>query len=212
MNAANDFREFWWALNTAPGNRIAITGRRATISGRRRGNLLDVHFALPAPDWFPKPHTLALMSHVQRCGCPNYVPDSDVKQRRAQYGPYACEMVHGPVYERPRLVAKVSGYNGRFMSLMLPRRRGGRPAAVRRRESPHNSLAVALAFGDAKDTLVFAYEHNTLEANGVSARGRWVALRRALPSRRILAWAIGHGSSLIVDGKSRRITRGIAEL
>lgn len=191
INFANDYREFWWQLHTSPGNTIEIADNHATIHGRRHGNLLDVHFALPSPVGYPKPHTLLLTQHIQRSGSFRYVSDEEVKQRREQFGECAYEMVHGPVFERPRLVAKVAGYNGKFMSLMLPRRKGAKPAVVKQLPTLENSLAVSITFGDVEDTLIFAYEHNLLEANGVSARGQWTVVRRSLKSRKLIASALG---------------------
>ncbi|MCG3148576.1 MAG: hypothetical protein PCFJNLEI_02021 [Verrucomicrobiae bacterium] len=176
VNFADDEREFWWTLNTAPGNRITLTGERATIRGHRHGNLLEVHFVLPAT------HSLKLRQHIHRCGSPRYVSAAEIRRHRAELG----EMVHGPVFERPRLVAKVRGGNGRFMSLLLPRRQGMKPAKVQQLATLDNALAVSITWRDVEDTLIFAYEHNLLEANGVSARGQWIVERRSLKSRRVI--------------------------
>jgi hypothetical protein len=95
-------------------------------------------------------------------------------------------MVHGIVFERPRLIAKVAGYNGRFLSLMLPRSAREKPAKVERLPSIDNSLAMRITFAEVEDTFVWAYEHNLLEAGDVKARGQWTIVRRSRHSRRIL--------------------------
>ena len=129
IDKADDYREFWWQLNTSPENTIAIRRDSATIKGWRRGNLMDVHWALPAPHEYPKPHTLSLAQDVATPSSYNYIPDPF---ERAKGVSRPAEMVHGPVYYRPRLLAKVAGWNGRFMALMIPRRKGERPARVER--------------------------------------------------------------------------------
>ena len=42
------------------------------------------------------------------------------------------KMVLYSAFVRPRLIAKVAGYNGRFMSIMISRRNRERPARVTR--------------------------------------------------------------------------------
>lgn len=198
VNKHNDWAEFWWTLNTSPENTIAIDGPTATITGWRHGHHLDVHFALPSADSYPKSHSLALSQDVATVSAHAYIKDIDAHVRAFDR---PADMVHGPVYRRPRLIGKVAGYNGRFMSLMIPRRRDGNPASVERIPSLDNSLAVRVVFDDAEDILIYAYEHNLLEAAGIRARGQWCVVRRARADGNVIASALGNGTSLQVEGK-----------
>jgi hypothetical protein len=112
-----------------------------------------------------------------------YVPNP---HERAKAYERPSDMVHYSVFVRPRLLAKVSGYNGRFMSVMIPRRNGEPPAKVERLPSLDNSLAMKLTFSKVEDTVIFAYEHNLLEAGDVSGRGQWCVVRRSRRNGRIL--------------------------
>ncbi|MCX5659686.1 MAG: hypothetical protein NTW19_08190 [Planctomycetota bacterium] len=198
INKANDFHEFWWTLNTCPENVIKLHDTSATITGWRMGNHLDVHFALPAPKEFPKPHKLMMAKDECTTSSYNYIPDP--RQRASQYVRPAA-MVEGIVFVRPRLIAKVAGYNGRFMAAMLPRRKGEKPATVERLVSLPSSLALRITWEKVEDTLVWAYEHNLLEAGDVRGVGQWCVVRRARPSGRVIHYAMGAGTSLSVGGK-----------
>lgn len=195
VNKANDWAEFWWQLHTSPENTITTREDSATIRGRRHGNLLDVHFALPSKDSYPKPHTLTLAQDEATISSYNYIRNP--RERMKRYARPA-DAVHYAVFVRPRLLAKVGGYNGRFMALMIPRRKGERPAKVERLPSLDNSLAVKISFGNVEDTLIWAYEHNLLEAGDVKGRGRWCLVRRARADGKPRAFQMGDGVSLSV--------------
>ena len=196
VNHENDWAEFWWTLNTEPENRIRLRARSATVLGQRCGGRLDVHFALPAPDSYLRPHTLALAQDVNTCRATDYIGDPLTNADN-----YAVRGVHGSVQVRPRLIGKVSGYNGRFMSVMVPTAAGATPPRVRQVPSLPNSLAVRVSFDDVEDTVIFAYEHNLLEAEGVKGYGQWCVVRRRRGSGRVLAHALGTGTKLLADGK-----------
>lgn len=198
LNKANDFHEFWWTLNTCPENTITLHDPSATITGWRKGNHLDVHFALPAPEEFPKPHTLALAQDECTTSSHHYIKNP--RERAADYIRPAA-MVEGIVFVRPRLIAKVSGYNGRFMAALLPRRRGETPAQVERLASLPSSLALRITWEKVEDTVIWAYEHNLLEAGDVRGVGQWCVVRRARSSGRIVHYALGAGTGLAVGGR-----------
>ena len=202
VNKADDWAEFWWQLHTSPENTISISTESATIKGWRHGNLLQVHFVLPDPTTYPRAHMLALVQDVVTPSSYKYIPNP--QERAGQYRRHS-DMLHGPVFMRPRLLAKVSGYNGRFMSLMVPRRKGDRPARVERIPSLDNSLAVRITHGGVEDILIFAYEHDLLEAADVRGRGRWCVVRRERASGRIVAHALGDGTELVVAGRKLRL-------
>lgn len=203
LNKADNWAEFWWQLHTSPENTIATDGKSATITGWRHGNHLDVRFALLNPNSFPKPHTLTLEQDVASPSSYEYVKDTGETAVKRLARP--AEMVHGPVFKRPRLLAKVAGYNGRFMSLMLPRRKGATPAKVEALPTVWNALAMRVTFARVEDTVIWAYEHGILEAGDVRGRGRWCVVRRSRKTGEVLRYEIGGGDSLRVDGKNLRV-------
>ncbi|MBI2190476.1 MAG: heparinase II/III family protein [Planctomycetes bacterium] len=197
INKANDWAEFWWQLHTSPENVITVRRRTATIRGWRKGNRLDVHFVLPVASSYPKPYTLSLARDVATPSSFKYIPKPQERARKFDRPSY---MLHGPVFVRPRLIAKVAGYNGRFASILLPRPKGAKPAPVERLASLDNSLAVRIVFDKVEDTLIWAYEHRLLEAGDVKGRGSWCVVRRSRASGRVLAAAMGDGTSLEIGG------------
>jgi len=199
VNFANDFRRFWWTLNTHPCNKITLRGKGAVIEGCRRGNRLNVHFALPSASSYPRPHTLEMARDVPRRGSHEYTRGVRVGAGDLHH------TVHRAVYKRPRLIAKVSGLNGRFMSVMIPRKKGRPAAKVAPLKVIDNSLAMRISFEQVEDTLIWAYEHNMLAAAGVIARGQWVVVRRSRKTGRLLDCAMGAGESLQVDGKNIKL-------
>ncbi len=198
INKADDYREFWWTLNTSPENIIALRAEGATITGWRKGHHLDVHFGLPDPTTFPKPHTLEMAQDEVTTSSYEYIANP-----KGQVEDYVrpAAMVNGILFFRPRLVAKVSGYNGRFMSLMLPRREGEAAAQVERLPAIDNVLAVRITFDTVFDTLIWSYEHHLLEADDVEARGQWCVVRRDRRDGRVLNHAIGQGTFIQVAGE-----------
>ncbi|MBI3987029.1 MAG: heparinase II/III family protein [Lentisphaerae bacterium] len=200
----NDVREFWWSLNTSPENTIELRGQSAAIRGWRHGNFLDVHFALPDPKAYPQPHTLTLAQDIQAGGSFKYLDAHETAKKFKQ----PRDMLYHSIYERPRVMAKVSGWNGRFMSVLLPRRKDEQPLMVERLPSVDNSLAVSIASESVVDTVIFAYEHQlleavpTLEEAGISGRGQWCVVRRARKSGKALAWTLGNGTRLSVGGRN----------
>ncbi|MBI3987288.1 MAG: heparinase II/III family protein [Lentisphaerae bacterium] len=200
VNKENDYREFWWAMNVHPDHRIECFPDHATITGSDHGNLLDVYFALPAPADYPKPHVLKIAQDIQSAGSSKYMwdtPENLAKKYRELVG----HLEYGPVFQRPRLIARVAGYNGRFMSVMAPRRKGEAPAKIESLPTLDNGLAMRLTFKKVVDTLLWAYDHHLLEADGIKARAQWCVVRRDRKTGRVLKHALGDGNSLTVDGK-----------
>ena len=91
LNKANDWAEYWWQMQTSPENTITTRKSSATIKGWRHGNLLDVHFALPAKHEYPKPHTLTVTQDLAQASSHKYL-----QRPVEQSGPFprprgACE-------------------------------------------------------------------------------------------------------------------------
>lgn len=196
INKANDWAEFWWQLQTSPENEITLEGERAVIRGWRQGNLLDVHFALPFPHEYPRPHTLELAQGFAAPSSHKYMDAAQMAREAVR----PSDMLHHAVWRRPNLLAKVRGLNGRFMALMLPRRKDQPPAAVERLPAVDNSFALRITFGAVEDILIFAFEHNLLEAADVRGRGQWCVVRRARASGTLLDFALGDGTELTAGG------------
>ena len=201
VNKNNDYANFWWTLNTAPGNTIEIHDNHATIHGWRKGNLLDVHLVIPPAGEYAVPHTLTIEQDINTTSSHKYV--SDIDKSIANF-PDEKDLIHGPVFKRPRLLAKVFGANGHFLSLMIPRAKKERAAKVHQVKTVENALALRIEFNDAEktsDTLIWAYDHEILEADGIVARGQWCLVRRSGKTRRVVAHQLHHGVMLEVDGK-----------
>lgn len=199
LNKDNCWAEYWWQLQTSPENTIKTYKDHATITGCRHGNKLDIHFALPAPDEYPNSHRIiAIKQDTVTPSAFKYITNPHV---RAKEWGRPSNMVHGPAYVRPRLVTKVAGWNGRFMSLLLPRKSTSKPASVKRLRSLPASLAMEVVSGNVRDTIIFAHEHNLLEAGGIVGRGHWCVVRRDKRSGKIVDYTIREGTSLSVDGK-----------
>ena len=200
INKNNDWAEYWWQVHTCPENTIQTHKSHATITGWRHGGQMDVHFALPAPDEYVKPHELVEITQdeVEPSSYKYVGPFS--KERSAQFSRPAAQ-VHYSTFLRPRLLAKIWGLNGRFMSIMLPRGKGAKAAKVKRLKSLPGCLAVRITFEDVEDVLMFAHEHRVLDAADVSARADWCVVRRSRRSGKVLDCALGAGSQLEVSGR-----------
>ena len=198
VNFRNAYDAFWWQLQTDPENRFRLGRDHAVIVGHRRGNRLGVHFVLPNPWDYPRPHRLKLSQDTQLCGSYNYI-ENPRKQAR-DYARLVGNPAFGPVFARPRLVAKVRGFNGRFLALLVPQRKGRPAARVQALPAMDNSLAARITFGGVEDTLIWSYDHGLLEAAGVVARGQWAVVRRRRRTGEVLDAAVGGGVGLKVDG------------
>jgi hypothetical protein len=203
VNKANDYREFWWAMNLHPDHTVRLSRDHAVVTGSEHGNRLFVHFVLPDSAAYPKPHRLTLAQDHQQYGSYAYPmgEGNDPKALARAYRRLTGHLEYGPVFYRPRVLGKVAGYNGRFMAIMIPRKKGAAPAAVESLKTLDNSLAVRITVGAVEDTLIWSYEHGLLEAGDISARGQWCLVRRAPETGRVLDWALGGGTRLEVAGR-----------
>ncbi len=200
INKDYEFTEFWWQMQTAPENEIKLKKRSATVKGFRHGNFLDTHFVLMSSRGYEKQFTLKLEQDIITCSSHKYIKDTKSK---VSTFPRPSDMVHGPVYERPRLLAKVGGRVGRFMSIMLPRKKGAKPAKVKQIPTVENSIGVQVTHENIEDTIIFAYEHQLLETKGIHGRGQWCVVRRKRESGKLISWELGNGISLKIDDRER---------
>ncbi|MBI2441701.1 MAG: heparinase II/III family protein [Lentisphaerae bacterium] len=200
INKNNAWAEYWWQLHTCPENKIELFASHATITGWRHGHKLDVHFALPGKAEYDPPHKFVGLFEDQ-VSPSSYKYVGPFKQKNIERLGRPANQVHYSTFQRPRLLARIAGLNGRFMAVLLPRARNMAPAKVRRLECLPASLAVRLDLGAVADTIIYAHEHGVLEADGVSARGRWCVVRRDSRSGRVLDYAVGEGTHLAVNGR-----------
>ena len=78
-----------------------------------------------------------------------------------------------PVAERKMLEIDVDNFDDRLKS-MKPRVAFNVPNTL----TGEGNLSVDLTFENMEDTVVFAYDHGILEADGVNERGRFCVVRR----------------------------------
>ena len=181
--------------------------------------MLDLHWA-PPRGGCGTPASCAEAGEKPATGrldAPEYIPDplARAKQyRKSPGGPGPRPRLRPPA----RLVAKVGGYNGRFMTLMLPRAKGSVDAptpGVERLPSLPNSLAVQIRFPKlgVVDTVIWAYEHQTLARGGdVSGRGNWVVVRRAAKTGGVIDCTGGALKALSVDGRNQSALKGVTQI
>ena len=196
-HGANGPREFWWTMNVNPNHKITIHQDHATVTGSDHGNCLDAFFVIPNGEvhGYPSPHEIELTQDVKLSGSEKYLGRDRLELAR-EYRQTVGLPEYGPVYARPRLIGKVAGYNGRFMSLMIPRLKGRRPPRVEALPAFDNVLAARITFEKFYDTVIWAYEHHLLEAGGERARGDWTVIRRSRATGRVIAQAVGGGDEV----------------
>jgi len=197
-NKDDSWHEFWWQIQTCPENTITTRPTGATITGWRYGNHLDVRILLPPASEFTKPHTVTFTQDVNSTSSYRYVRNAEASA--AAYD-HPARMAHGPCFVRPRLIAKVAGLNGRFMSVLTPRLKGQPPAKVKQLNAAPSSFAAQVDIGPYRDVILFAYEHEQLEAGDVTGQGHWAVVRRLRASGRVIGWTLGHGTELRVAGR-----------
>jgi len=204
LNAHNDWSQYVWQMQVAPENQIRLKKNAAAIKGIRHGSWLDVRFVLPAASEYPKPHQLKLSQDIGVPSSLDYIGDPAEK---AAIFPRPRMMIHGPAFQRPRLLAQVEGYNGRFLSVMIPRRKGEKPTKVETLTPPHGVLALRTTFADVTDTFIFSFENHLLEVDDIVGRGRWCLIRRNR-NRRVIAHAAGDTDWLKVAGRELKLSKG----
>lgn len=198
VNKANDFREFWWTLQTHPKNRIRIRGQEATITGFRHGHHLDIGFTYPAAEEYPRPHSLRIEKDILTTSSWKYVSERDVRNqgKRGQRDPLTWSLLR-----RPRLIAKLSGYNGKLLAVMVPRRKSCAPIRFERLKTNPNTLAMKIHFPKVTDTLLFAYEHGFLDAEDISGIGDFLVVRRDRETGKVIDYALRGGEALTIGGR-----------
>ncbi len=198
LNACDDWAEYHWLVQTAPGNRIEIHGERAEIIGWRKGNRLDVMPIVPTWKVFPKPHEWEWTQDEAGSSAWRYlgVPEPMEERVRALQSKVAlyrrpADLVHGPVYVRPRLIGRARGYNGRFLVLLIPRRQGEPPPRVTPLAGLPNVLAARIEWAEGtEDRIGAAFEHRLIQAEGMDERGAFAVVRR-VGGRQRFRWVWG---------------------
>lgn len=197
VNKDNDYHEFFWTMQVHPRNEIRIRGKEATIVGYRHGNMLDLAFVYPPEGQYPKPHTLSLEQGTITTSSYKYIKDIKGESRRR-------DPLSWSVLIRKRLIARLAGYNGKLMSVMVPRRKGRKPIVFERLETTLNSLAMKIRFPRVTDTLIYSYEHGFLEAEDIEGEGEFALVRRRRNDNHPIASLLLNGEKLKVGGRTLR--------
>ncbi len=194
-------RDYWWTLHTSPGNTIQTRERGATITGVRHGNRLEVFFATPDSETLPAPYVVRVEQDEITPSSYRYVGTDWMEKERRNYVKEPWDQVHGPVFFRPRLVAKASGPNGRMLSLMVPTLKDGAAPVFKRLPNLDGQVGVEINFGAVTDTILCAYGHRQLVSGDIDARGNWLVIRRETATGRVVNHRLMGGSYLKVGGK-----------
>jgi hypothetical protein len=115
-----------------------------------------------------------------------------MEKKIASYG-RPSQMIHGPVYERPRLVIRFNGWNGRSLGLLIPRLKGDKAPKITQLNSTTGTIAVQIAFTDVTDTIIVGFDHALLRANDVSEHGGWCVVRCRNSDGQIIRRTVGTG-------------------
>jgi len=190
FNKGPSFILYRWMLNSEPGNRIEVdnAAERAVIHGR--ANRLELAWAYPGPDEYPLAHRMTL--------------ESD------EIDSHIWEAYPGPgLGVRPRLKAKLFGYNGQLLTAMVPRRGGEPPVDVERLVRP-NQLGLVIRHGDVTDTIAASPHRRVLDLGGIYGEAR-IAVARRDADGKLLFWAAADANLLDVDGRTVLRRRGTAQ-
>jgi hypothetical protein len=194
-------REYWWTMHTCPGNEIHTGVDRATVLGRAQGSALDVFWATPDAKGLPAPYVLTVTQDEATPSSYGYVTPEMIAYEKQRQKDAPWKQVHHAVYFRPRLIAKVSGPNGKVLSLMVPRAKGAPEPEFKRLANLDGQVAVSLRVGDIQDTIICAYGHRLLTAGDIDARGDWVVVRRRVSTGQVLRHKVSGGDWVKVGGR-----------
>lgn len=205
INACDDWFMSQWTLNTSPENTIELHPQddasqhtaHATITGCRQGHHLDVHLVTIAPGTYSKAHTLTLKQDEKTSGSPDYITPEEGEKDYAR----PRDMVHGPVFRRPRLIAELQGYTGQLMSIMLPRHHDQPPAVVRTLPTLQGAVALSVQAQDIEDVMIWSFGHGVLHADNIRANGQWALVRRHISTGEIIAWRVDENEPLFVGDR-----------
>ena len=199
INANDKIATFDWQMQCAPESRLALRRNGATVTGFRHGNLLDVHLFLPLfPGNKNSPNAHRIEKVFEDIGRPNALTycgfnnPGEMEKKIASYG-RPSQMIHGPVYERPRLVIRFNGWNGRSLGLLIPRLKGDKAPKITQLNSTTGTIAVQIAFTDVTDTIIVGFDHALLRANDVSEHGGWCVVRCRNSDGQIIRRTVGTG-------------------
>ena len=198
INANDKWGMFDWQLHTAPENKIRTQRRGAVVTGLRHGNQLGVEMFLPL---FPGQRNsrdahriVEVFDDVAHPNAITYLGFDDpqkIKEKVAEYPRPAAMVEHGPVYERPRLVIRYEGWNGRSLVLMVPRVKGTAAPRMKQLEGVPGSIALEITFAEVTDVLIVSFDHPVLQAGGVDERGGWCVVRRNNKTGKVMQRIVG---------------------
>jgi len=201
VNKWDAWAEYWWTLNTSDENKIKTGETSAEIVGCRRGNVMDIAWAIPAKGDYRRPHEIVEVTQdIQTTSSYKYVGDPFKSSAHHCVMDRPADSVHGSALHRPRLIARLQGLNGKIMSVMIPRKKDQPAPTIRQIPSVMNSVAMQIDFAEVTDTIIWAFEHHLLEAGEVKARGKWCVVRRSRRTGEVIGYQIHEGDRLEVAG------------
>ncbi len=197
INANDKWATFDWQMQCAPESKVKVHKRGGVVTGFQHGNLLGVDLFVPL---FPGKRNDPAAHKVDSAFCdmahPNAVTYLDIDtqekidQKVAEFSRPAA-MIHGPVHERPRLVVRYEGWNGRSLAVLIPRLKGEAAPKLKQIEAVPGAIAVEIAFAKVTDTLIVSYDHPVLKAGEVDERGGWCVIRRSNETGKVIRRIVG---------------------
>ena len=183
MNHGGDYETYEWLMNSALGNTIDVDGEneRATVDGNK--NRLEAAWSYPAADEYPKPHALQLSA-------------DEIDSQPPGYG----------IGRRPRLIARLLGYNGMLLSALIPRRASAPEAGIERLAA-REQFGLRISHGDVVDTIV-ASAHNGNISVGELEGEAVLTVCRTDNGGKLLWWAAAQACALSFKGRTLLDRRG----
>jgi hypothetical protein len=192
-----DYGSWTWLMNSERGNRIEVDNgaSRATVHGRT--NRLDVAWSFPGPGDYARPHELEVSADtILAQSLENWV---HYNEGRAPGFPRSM-IPDGPMWHRrPRLVARLQGYNGQLLSVLVPRRAGEAGVQTRRIAAP-GRFGLVVNHGCLVDTIVAAPHDRNVGLDGVEGEAKLAVARRNSEGR-IVWWCAADVFRLRIDGR-----------
>jgi len=200
-----DYGTWTWLMNSEYGNRIEVDADavRATILGRE--NRLEVAWSYPGDGDYARPHQLhPSADEILAQSLENWV---HYNEGRAP-GFARSEIPDGEMWHRrPRLVGRLSGYNGNLLSVLLPRRASEPPAATERITAP-GRFGLIVNHGEVVDTIVAAPHDRNVALGGIEGEATLAVVRRDSKGQ-LLWWCGADVYALGVDGRDVMARRSV---
>lgn len=208
FNFRSNFFHYLWLMNSEPGNTIAVDPprERATVTGLT--HRLELAWSYPrAQDYQPR-HKLELETDTldsfplaHRTADVDYFHGLGGAARPEGYGRWGAGV-------RPRLKARLWGYNGQLLTALVPRRRDEPEVAAERMDNM-GQFGLTLRFGDVTDTILASPNDRWINLGGAFGEATLTVIRRNA-AEQVVWWAAADAYSLNLDGLAVLTPRGEA--